>query len=50
MGWDNLMHTIVGTVAVVSVIAACVALAFQLLGFVGPIDSLYCPPHLLRYC
>ncbi len=50
MGWDNLMHTIVGTVAVASLVVVCVGIALQLLGFVGPISALNCPPHLLLYC
>jgi len=51
MGWDNFRHTVIGTIAVASLLVICGGVVLQLLGIVEPIGIPECPPHfLLRHC
>ena len=47
MGWDNFRHTVIGIIAVVSLVSFCIGITLQLFGVVGPIGAIEYSPHFV---
>lgn len=49
MGWDNFRHTVIGIIAIVSLMGFFIGITLQFFGVVGPIGAIeYAPQFLLR--